>query len=112
MINIASTKEDDRELMEMAKKRVKAELSFKWHLLTYLLANAFAVIIYLTAPGVFWPIFLFAGWWLGLVVHFIFFMLMLADKTGTDTVTEEYNRLKQVIDTEIRIIYLRGDRNS
>ena len=58
-------------LRDRAIKRLKKRRDFSAHLLVYVLVNAFVVAIWaLTNPdGFFWPIFLLAGWGIGLVMN-------------------------------------------
>lgn len=60
-----------------AERRVKAKLSFYWHLASYVLVNGLLIIIYLvtgplpgfyTYPWFIWPMF---GWGIGLLFHFL-----------------------------------------
>ena len=113
MKNNIATDEADRELMKLAKKRVKAKEEFIWHLVSYVLVNCFIVFIYLTTSGFgyFWPIWPMAGWGLGLAFHGVSVALTLSEVTGKDKIIEEYNRLKAK-DSEMEIIDIREDRNN
>jgi hypothetical protein len=61
----------DEVLRDRAIKRLKKRRDFFAHLLVYVLVNAFVVAIWaLTNPdGFFWPIFLLAGWGIGVVMN-------------------------------------------
>jgi hypothetical protein len=53
-----------------AIKRLKAKNDFKAHLVVYLAVNAMLVLIWAsTSAGYFWPIWLMAGWGIGVVMH-------------------------------------------
>jgi hypothetical protein len=58
-------------LREQALARVKKRRDFWPHLLVYLMVNALTVGVWFLADsgGFFWPIFLIAGWGIGLVMH-------------------------------------------
>jgi hypothetical protein len=63
---------DDRELelRHLAERRADAKMSFRTHLLAYVLVNAGLVAInLLTSPGSFWAIWPMLGWGLGVVAH-------------------------------------------
>jgi len=114
MNNFTATEKTDSELMKLAKKRVNAKREFIWHFASYVLVNSFIVFIYLITSGFgyFWPIWSIAGWGLGLAFHGVSVMLTLSDVTGKDKVMEEYNRLKEVKNTETPMIDLRDDRSN
>jgi len=61
----------DQVLREKAIKQLKKQRDFRGHLLVYVLVNAFLVVIWaLTNPdGFFWPVFLIAGWGIGVVMN-------------------------------------------
>lgn len=56
---------------EIAVKRLKEKSDFHLHLLTYLAVCAMVVLIWaFTGPAFFfWPIFLIAGWGIGVVIQ-------------------------------------------
>jgi hypothetical protein len=61
---------------ELAIKRLRAKNGFKIHLLVYLAINTMSVVSWAFTSagkpfpqGFFWPIFLIAGWGVGLVIH-------------------------------------------
>jgi uncharacterized ion transporter superfamily protein YfcC len=62
---------DERdERREAAVKRVKAKRDFKTHVVVYLLVNAMLVVIWaVTGAGYFWPIWVIAGWGVGLAIN-------------------------------------------
>ena len=61
----------DQALREKAIRQLKKRRDFRGHLLVYVLVNAFLVVIWaLTNPdGFFWPVFLIAGWGIGVVMN-------------------------------------------
>lgn len=61
----------DKGLREHALERVKKRRDFWPHLLVYVMVNALTVVVWFLADssGFFWPIFLIAGWGIGLVMH-------------------------------------------
>jgi hypothetical protein len=61
----------DQVLREKAIKQLKKQRDFRGHLLVYVLVNAFLVAVWaLTNPdGFFWPVFLIAGWGIGVVMN-------------------------------------------
>jgi hypothetical protein len=63
--------EMDDGLREQALQRVKKRRDFWPHLLVYVMVNTLTVVIWvMTDPGgFFWPIFLIAGWGIGVVMH-------------------------------------------
>jgi hypothetical protein len=56
----------DRAVAQLKKRR-----DFRGHLLVYVLVNAFVVVIWAVAGGhgFFWPVFLIAGWGIGVVMN-------------------------------------------
>jgi hypothetical protein len=60
----------DRELRELAVKRLKAKRDFRAHVLAYGLVNLFLVVIWFaTGAGFFWPLFVIFGWGIGLAFN-------------------------------------------
>jgi 2TM domain-containing protein len=58
------------EERQEARKRVQARRDFGTHLVTYLVVNAFLVLVWaVTGTGYFWPIWIIGGWGVGLVLH-------------------------------------------
>ena len=61
---------DQQEGYERAKKRVEEIKGFYIHLLTYVVVNAFLVILnILTSPGRYWVQWPVLGWGIGIVIH-------------------------------------------
>jgi len=63
---------DPDVLRSRAVKALKKRRDFKGHLLVYLMANTFFVVIWLVtiAPdGFFWPVFPLVGWGIGVVMN-------------------------------------------
>lgn len=57
---------------EEAKKQVEEEKGFYIHLSTYVLVNAFFVVLdFLTSPGHWWFYWPMLGWGIGVVFHWI-----------------------------------------
>jgi len=58
-------------LREQALERVKKRRDFWPHLLVYVMVNTLTVVVWLLTDsgGFFWPVFLIAGWGIGLVMH-------------------------------------------
>ncbi len=55
---------------EAARKRVQARRDFGSHLVAYVVINAFLVVVWgVTGAGYFWPVWVVAGWGIGLVLH-------------------------------------------
>jgi len=62
--------DDQTELRERAKERLKLRSEFRAHLLAFVLVNSFIVLIWAaTGSGFFWPVFPIAGWGIGLAFH-------------------------------------------
>ncbi|MCV2393660.1 2TM domain-containing protein [Actinotalea sp. M2MS4P-6] len=63
--------QDYDEARKLAFERVKARRDFVAHLVTYLVVNAFLVVVwYVTnSDGYFWPIWVIAGWGVGLALN-------------------------------------------
>lgn len=86
----------DPQLWQLAHKRA----SFKSHLATYLVINAFFWILWFFTRGhhevgedynnIPWPVWPMAGWGIGLVFHYIGAYVT----TGQTTVEKEYEKLK------------------
>lgn len=63
--------QDPDPLRAEAKRRVEAKRSFASHLTTYVVVNAFLVMIwFVTGRGYFWPVWILGGWGIGLVLNF------------------------------------------
>lgn len=55
---------------ELARKRVQDRRDFGSHLVAYVVINAFLIAIWaVTGAGYFWPVWVIAGWGVGLVLH-------------------------------------------
>ena len=55
---------------QQALARVKSRRDFGAHLVSYLVINAFLIVIWaVTGAGYFWPVWVLAGWGSGLVMH-------------------------------------------
>jgi hypothetical protein len=53
-----------------ARRRVLAKREFVSHLVAYVVINAFLVTVWaLSGAGYFWPVWVLAGWGIGLVLH-------------------------------------------
>ena len=62
--------ESDEQLREVARKRIKERRDFYWHLVTYVIINAFMVFIWAMGPRVgFWPVWVMVPWGIGLAFH-------------------------------------------
>ena len=62
--------DDQAESREVAIKRVKARRDFKTHVVVYVLVNALLVVIWaFSGAGYFWPIWIIAGWGIGLAFN-------------------------------------------
>jgi len=81
-------------LRDRAIKRLKKRRDFSAHVLVYVLVNAFVVAIWaLTNPdGFFWPIFLLAGWGIGLVMNA--WDVFLNDEFDEEQIRREMERLQ------------------
>lgn len=82
----------DRALWELARKRA----SFKAHLLSYLVVNAFLWMFWFFAAndrvnGYPWPLWASVGWGIGLVFHYLGAYVWTS---GGDPVEREYQKLK------------------
>ena len=84
----------DEVLRDRAIKRLKKRRDFFAHLLVYVLVNAFVVAIWaLTNPdGFFWPIFLLAGWGIGVVMNA--WDVFLNDEFDEEKIRREMERLQ------------------
>jgi hypothetical protein len=61
---------DDDQAREAAIERLKNKRSLGEHLVAYLVVNGFLVAVWaITGAGYFWPIWVIAGWGIGLVLH-------------------------------------------
>ena len=62
---------DDLERREAAIKRLRERRDFWTHLVTYIVVNAFLVVVWFVTNdgGYFWPVWPIAGWGIGLLIH-------------------------------------------
>lgn len=89
--------ENDRELMEVARKTAKAKLGFQVHLAAYIVGSCFFAVTWLVTagynPSVFpWFMFPVVCWGIGVAVHF-----MAVHTRGSylmNRADREYERLK------------------
>lgn len=55
---------------EEAIERLKGRREFVTHLVTYVVVNAFLIMIwYVSGAGYFWPVWVLGGWGIGLALH-------------------------------------------
>jgi hypothetical protein len=58
------------EARMLARKRVKAKRDLTGHVVVYVVVNAFLVVVWwLSGQGYFWPVWVMAGWGIGLVLN-------------------------------------------
>ncbi len=80
----------DEQLWQIAKARA----GFKWGLFSYLIVNAFLVVVWFFTSGIdsyFWPIWVMLGWGVGLAFQYFH----AYHGTKFLTAAEEYEKLKQ-----------------
>ncbi|MGE0227745.1 MAG: 2TM domain-containing protein [Dehalococcoidia bacterium] len=63
--------EDEQELRDRALQRIQKKREFMAHLVSYVLVNAFLLVLWatVTGGGFFWPMFPLIGWGIGLFFH-------------------------------------------
>lgn len=84
--------EDD--LRGRALSRLKKKADFRTHLLIYLLVNGVIVLIWaLTGSGFFWPLFVIAGWGIGLGANAV--DTYLVDTPSEAQIESEMERLRR-----------------
>jgi len=67
---MADSIQTEERLREAALKRLKKRRDFRGHLVTYVVINAFLVVIwYFPGRGYFWPMWVMIGWGIGLVFN-------------------------------------------
>jgi hypothetical protein len=60
----------EEQLRQAAIKRLKKRRDFRNHVVTYVIINAFLVVIwYFTDRGYFWPMWVMIGWGIGLAFN-------------------------------------------
>jgi hypothetical protein len=58
------------EARRLARKRVQAKRDLSSHVVAYVVVNAFLVVVWwLSGQGYFWPVWVMAGWGIGLVLN-------------------------------------------
>lgn len=58
------------ERRELARKHLQAKRDLKTHVVAYVVVNAFLVVVWaLTGRDFFWPIWVIAGWGIGLAMN-------------------------------------------
>jgi Flp pilus assembly protein TadB len=80
----------DEQLWQIAKARA----GFKWGLFSYLIVNAFLVVVWFFTSGIdsyFWPVWVMLGWGVGLAFQYF----QAYHGTKFLTAAEEYEKLKQ-----------------
>jgi hypothetical protein len=66
----AVTPVPEEEARELAIKRLKAKRDFQSHAVAYIVVNAFLVVVWwLGGADYFWPIWVMAGWGIGLALN-------------------------------------------
>ena len=92
-----STPMSDKELYELAAKRVKDKKDFLVHLSVYIVVNIALIIIWaLTGAGFPWFVFPLAGWGIGVIFHFLgVFVFDRGTKWERREIEKEYQRLKR-----------------
>ena len=84
--------EDD--LRGRALDRLKKKADFRAHLLIYCLVNAVVLVVWaMTSRGFFWPVFVLAGWGIGLVANF--YEAYVRDDPSEAQVAAEMERLRR-----------------
>ena len=87
-----STTIDQSKLEKEARKRVRALRDFYMHLATFVVINAFLIVLNLmTSPGDFWAIWPLLGWGVGLASHGLsVFELGIGSKEWEERKVREY----------------------
>ena len=90
------TQKTKDEVLKLAKRRVALKKAVQWHIIVFLIVNAFlCAIYYVTTPsGYFWPLWSILGWGIGLIMHIVVTGVMLSStKSKQDLVEKEYQML-------------------
>ncbi len=92
----------EEELVEMARKRIKAKRELYSHIAAYIFVNAFLLFIYFTdleeaTSGYFWPGWILAGWGLGLLFHIFDTIQELNFKYNASAINKELEKIKKYI---------------
>jgi hypothetical protein len=90
------TQKTKDEVLKLAKRRVALKKAVQWHIIIFLIVNAFlCAIYYVTTPsGYFWPLWSILGWGIGLIMHIIVTGVILSStKSKQDLVEKEYQML-------------------
>ena len=83
----------DDILREQALKRLKKRRDFHAHLLVYVLVNGFFAVIWaVSGYGFFWPVFILAGWGIGLVMNA--WDTYRGEEFSEDSIRREMERLR------------------
>ena len=96
-----NTQETKDELLKLAKRRVILKKAAQWHVIVFLIVNAFlCVIYYLTTPGgYFWPSWSIAGWGIAVVIHVVVTGILLSSmRAKQSSVDKEYQMLLKDFD--------------
>ncbi len=69
-MTVEESRPDQDSRREDARKRVQAKRDFVSHLVAYVVVNSFLVAVWaISGAGYFWPVWVLAGWGVGLVLH-------------------------------------------
>src|SRR5207342_3613894 len=81
------------DLRVRALARLKKKADFRVHVLIYLLVNTMLVVIWaMTGAGFFWPVFVIAGWGIGVVANAV--DAYVSDEPTEEQVVTEMERLR------------------
>ena len=85
----------DADLLNLARKRVRAWFAFKLHLSLAIIINVFLIMVYMLTDrgGYFWPIWPMLGMGVGAVIHWVIYKIVTGDDMN-NKVAMEYERLK------------------
>ena len=90
----AETPVAEGDLRSRALDRLKKKADFRAHLLIYCLVNAVVVVVWaMTTHGFFWPVFVLAGWGIGLVANF--YEVYVREEPTEAQVAAEIERLRR-----------------